>query len=603
MSSDALERVIEALRQVGSQVGSSGSGFSAQCPAHQDKSPSLSVTPADDRVLLVCHAGCDVRDVASALGLQLRDLFDSRTEYRYPGGRIVHRGPGKQFRQSGATRTDRSLYHQDRLRVIEPGQPVYVVEGEKDVHSAEIVGAVAVCSPMGAGKWDKIDPSPLFGRDVIIVADRDEPGRGHARQVWQSLVGKAAIVRVVEAAAGKDLTDHLNAGHTLDELVEVIEPGAQNGAPADGVLVVTPASAIVPRRTRWIWNRRIPLGALTLFGGPEGQGKSTLVYWLAARVTLGELDGVLLGQPRAVMIVATEDAWAETIVPRLIAHGADLTRILKIEARLRPGSDVLTGVDLQAHLGAIEEQARTHGAALLILDPLLSRLPAKIDTHKDAETRQALEPLAAMLERPSMSAIGLIHMNKNAAAGSILDRIMASKALTAVARAVHLIIPDPTEIGRRLFGLAKSNLGRTDIPVLTFTIVETLVDTEDGPSPIGRVVLGPDSTVTLDEAMAVGGLDSESLTEATDWLSDYLEQEGRGPSAEIKAAARKAGIAEATLKRAKVKLGVRHQSNGFPRTTWWYQSGYASPEPATSEEAMPDSRLTVGSTIRSVDQQ
>lgn len=97
----------------------------------------------------------------------------------YPDGRVVHRSPDKRFRQSGNTK-GRSLFHADR---IGDAQTVYVVEGEKDVHAVESAGGAAVCSAMGAGKAHLADWTPLHGKTVIIVADKDKPGRAHAQAV------------------------------------------------------------------------------------------------------------------------------------------------------------------------------------------------------------------------------------------------------------------------------------------------------------------------------------------------------------------------------------------------------------------------------------
>jgi hypothetical protein len=69
-------------------VQESGSGWSARCPAHDDESPSLSVGEGDDgRVLLFCHAGCDIQDIVDALGLEVRDLFDQSNSRGRKGGR------------------------------------------------------------------------------------------------------------------------------------------------------------------------------------------------------------------------------------------------------------------------------------------------------------------------------------------------------------------------------------------------------------------------------------------------------------------------------------------------------------------------------------
>jgi len=218
-NSTALARVRDALDRRDLQVRTSGDGrLQAQCPAHPDRSPSLSVKAIDGSVLLFCHAGCATGSVVNALGLTMADLFEKPTgsEYSYPGGRVVHRSPNKNFRQSGNTK-DRNLFRADEVRAaVAAGQLIYVVEGEKDVLALESVGVTATCSPMGAGKWSVVDPSPLFGGVVVVVADRDKPGRAHAAQVAESLAGHAKVV-VVQARLGKDAADHVAAGHGLDE--------------------------------------------------------------------------------------------------------------------------------------------------------------------------------------------------------------------------------------------------------------------------------------------------------------------------------------------------------------------------------------------------
>lgn len=237
ITTTAFERLIEALRNAGKTVTVNGDKASAQCPAHDDSRASLSISRRNDckGVVVCCHAGCPTPDIVAAIAWSMADLFDDprmraaykgRTTYTYPGGRKVHREMGKRFWQDGDKR-DRSLFGSDQIANM---NPVYVVEGEKDVLAAQSMGAAAVCSPMGAGKAQKADWSPLAGHQVIIVADKDEPnragtrpGREHAIQVAEllELLEPIASVQITEAAVGKDLADHLAAGKTLDELVPV----------------------------------------------------------------------------------------------------------------------------------------------------------------------------------------------------------------------------------------------------------------------------------------------------------------------------------------------------------------------------------------------
>ncbi|WP_252980156.1 DUF3631 domain-containing protein [Mycobacterium riyadhense] len=240
----AYDRLVAALHAAGRQVIDRGDAAHAQCPAHDDGRPSLSLRRIDGSVLVYCHAGCQIGDVLAALSLDMRDLYDDRAgqTYAYGDGRKVRRTADKKFWQSANTK-GRSLFHAERIGAA---TTVHVVEGEKDVLAVESVGGTAVCSAMGAGKAHLFDWSPLRGREVIIVADRDEPGRKHARDVADIVRGIAASVRIVEAAAGKDAADHIAAGHALDELVDVTPPEVDGAALLDELLAVIKTYVVLP---------------------------------------------------------------------------------------------------------------------------------------------------------------------------------------------------------------------------------------------------------------------------------------------------------------------------------------------------------------------
>lgn len=204
----ALERVLELLDGVRSYAG----GYRALCPAHADRNPSLSIAEGeDDCILLHCHAGCSPESVTSALGIELRELFPDRNGgepeavYQYvdeqgkPLFEVV-RFPGKKFRQRrpdgawGVTGVRKVLYRLPRLaEAIRSDQTIYVAEGEKDVQALERAGAVATCNAGGAGKWRREYAEALEGARVVVVADRDEPGRLHAEEVRASLVAVGGL--------------------------------------------------------------------------------------------------------------------------------------------------------------------------------------------------------------------------------------------------------------------------------------------------------------------------------------------------------------------------------------------------------------------------
>jgi len=376
----------------------------------------------------------------------------------------------------------------------------------------------------------------------------------------------------------------INGAHDpwLDELQKMAEAQAARLAaepdeePAEAQrrkVRFTTGSNIEIARARWLWDGRIAVGTFTLLAGREGLGKSTVAYWVAARVTRGELPGEFAGEPRAVLICASEDAYSEVIIPRLIAAGARLDLVYRV--------DVITGesvgeLSLPGDLLAIGEAAVRYRAALLLLDPLISRL-GRADTHKDGETRQALEPLSAMAGATGMAVLGLIHHNKSSAA-DVLTQVMGSRAFTAVARSVHTVVEDPDDESglRRLFGTVKNNLGPAGLPTLSFTIAEVTVghDPHDGlPVPGSKVVWGPDSDVSVGEAFRLtreGGGGPTQTAEAQRVIRDLLDHHGGCiTSKQAKAAGRQEGISEATMKRAAAKLRLVVESSGYPRTTTW----------------------------------
>jgi hypothetical protein len=348
---------------------------------------------------------------------------------------------------------------------------------------------------------------------------------------------------------------------------------------------LTPANTIQVRAVRWFWLNRLPLGTLALIGGREGIGKSICAYTLAAMATRGHVPGDCLGTPRAVIVVATEDSWEHTIVPRLMAADADLTRIYRADVRTSDLDE--TVVSLPLDIAELETAIHDVDAAFVLLDPLLSRLDSSLDTHKDAEVRRALEPLVALADRTSTVVLGFIHVNKSASTDP-LTTLMGSRAFTAVARAVLFVVMDPNDEQTRLLGQAKNNLGRMDLPTLAFRIVEARVaETGDGPVLTGKLEWTGESDLSIRDALDASRQapgDKTATSEATDWLEDYLRsQDGQADSAEIKRKGKAAGHSVSALHRARQRLKVTAIPSGFPRRTFWCLPSDASGETATTE--------------------
>lgn len=353
-------------------------------------------------------------------------------------------------------------------------------------------------------------------------------------------------------------------------------------------LIVQRASSVTPRRVSWLWDGRIAAGTLSLLAGGEGLGKSTLTAWLVAAITRGTLPGDEYGTPRSVIIAATEDSWEHTLVPRLMAAGADLSRVLQVDVQTSEG--FVTGLSLPKDIEALADLARVEGVALLVLDPIMSRLEG-LDTHKDSEVRRALEPLVKAADVARMAVLGLIHVNKSGAADP-LRALMGSRAFPAVARSVSTVVADPEDEDdrRRLFGTVKNNLGPISPSSDVFTVATATVPSLDGPISTGLLEWHGSVDTTVKAAMAdaaagAGMETSGALSEACDWLEDYLSLYPGTARAEVMRSAAKVGHAERTVKRAATRIGVRAETSGFPRRSEWslgvqsgQQSGHAPGE-------------------------
>src|SRR4029079_3946864 len=152
---------------------------------------------------------------------------------------------------------------------------------------------------------------------VVVYGDNDPPGRAHARAVAASVRPYAASVSLVVPRHGKDVSDLLDAGDSLDD----VDPLSDQEEVAAYV-----AANVRTRRVEWAWGGYVPLGKLSLIEGDPGDGKSVLTVDLAARWSSGAPmpDGTVHDGPWPVFMVSAEDDMEDTIVPRLIAAGARL---------------------------------------------------------------------------------------------------------------------------------------------------------------------------------------------------------------------------------------------------------------------------------------
>lgn len=365
-------------------------------------------------------------------------------------------------------------------------------------------------------------------------------------------------------------------------------------------LVLTAASEIPIRPVRWLWDTtptdapptshgRIPLYSLAIAAGGPGLGKSQWACWLAAQVTCGTLPGALFGKPRAVIYAATEDSWTYTIAPRLIAAGADMDLIFRVDVQDDGAPHARLSLPVDTEL--LGQAAELYGVALLVADPLLSMIDKTINDYRAAEVRTALEPLAEAADKHGFTILGLAHFTK-AGGGDPVNRIAGSGAFGQLIRSLVAFAhhEEGDGDGEFVMSLEKNNLGRIGLPSYSYVIQPVTVDTPEGPSYVSRFVLGGESTTSVREALRAderpGGTDRAELGEAAAWLRDYLEdpaRAGEAPPKDIERAAREAGLTANALRSAKTKLGVRSLKPKTLNAQWVWQL----PEFVTSDQDAP----------------
>src|SRR5262245_35152695 len=176
--------------------------------------------------------------------------------------------------------------------------------------------------------------------------------------------------------------------------------------PAAGLDVVCMAD-VTAKQIDWLWKPRFAIGKVSVLAGEGSQGKSTILCDIASRVSTGEVfpDGAANDAPGNVFILTSEDDPEDTLKPRLIAAGADVSRVFIVRSVLNEDR-TRRGFNLQMDLQRLEEEiVRRGGARLVEIDPVTSYLGKGIDSHKNAEVRSVLEPLGEMAQRLKVAII------------------------------------------------------------------------------------------------------------------------------------------------------------------------------------------------------
>ena len=358
---------------------------------------------------------------------------------------------------------------------------------------------------------------------------------------------------------------------SLADLAEMMVNGNTEGATVNLIC----GADIRPEPIRWLWVDWLAAGKFHVLAGPPGTGKTTIASALAATQSCGGRwpDGTQ-ATPGNVLIWSGEDDPKDTLVPRMMACEADMSRVHFVGG-VKDGDESLT-FDPAEHSELLAvAAARIGGIKLLIVDPIVSAVAG--DSHKNAEVRRGLQPLVTLAERLDCAVLGISHFSKGTSGRDPVERVTGSIAFGALARLVFAAAKmpdDDQEGGGRIFVRSKSNIG-PDNGGFRYDLEQ--IELDDFPGVFAsklywgsaidgnaKELLGRAEAAPKDEAQA-GEADAP---EVDTWLRDFLTH-GPKTAKEVFAAGRDDGYSRDQLKRAKDRIGVTSGKQAFAGPWSW----------------------------------
>ena len=504
-------------------------------------------------------------------------------------------GNGFEVGEPKFERGKKPLYRLHRLFTNQT-DAVWIVEGEQKADALEKLGLLAITSG-GATSAVTTDWKPLRGRTAVIWPDNDDPGKSYAGEVATLLLAMNCAVSCVDVEKigvpdKGDVVDWLATHQSADSgdilALPRLAPSFElqgavrlpNGETqhrtfeADRIVLIR-GDSIKPEPVRWLWEGWLARGKFHVLAGAPGTGKTTIALAVAATLSLGGRwpDGTHTSVGN-IIIWSGEDDPSDTLAPRLLASGADMTRIHFISNTIVQGES--RPFDPARDMATLTLQAAGIGEIrLLIVDPVVSAVAG--DSHKNADTRRSLQPLVDLGATLDCAVLGISHYSKGTQGRDPVERVTGSIAFGALARVVWGTAKGTEEGQRRRLVRAKSNIGQ-DGGGFEYDLEQTEIPAHPGlfaSRVLWCAAIEGGARELLAEAEVVKGEPSQ-LSDTTQWLRDLLSEEGGQLEKRIIIKiARENGFAERTVQRAREQLGITVTQSGFgkeKRSVWSIQN-------------------------------
>lgn len=333
------------------------------------------------------------------------------------------------------------------------------------------------------------------------------------------------------------------------------------------VVMIRCGADIKPQPIDWLWPGWLPAGKLTILAGSAGTGKTTLALGLSAVITTGGRwpDGSICNRIGNVLIWSSEDVADDTLVPRLIASGADMARCHFIEGIAKNGETL--SFDPSQDIPELHRAVcRIGGVSLLLIDPIVSAVAG--DMHRANDVRRSLQAVVDFAEAHGCGVIGITHFAKGGAGKAPQDRVIGSQAFGALARMV-LVTAKEEGCNRRVMARAKSNIAPDDGGVAYSLDLVTIAGGIEATHAVWEgIIEGTAREILGDVEHDESGGDGGERLDAEQFLCSLLA-DGPVSTKQVKADAAGAGYAWRTIERVKRDLGIEAAKAGMKDGWQW----------------------------------